>query len=597
MSEVEAQRQKEIAQAEELLFAGPQALGFAKGLFQGHFVADWVMPYPRIPAAQQTELDQTLAEVRQFLNEDLDPVAIDRQADIPRAMIDGLGRVGVLGMTAPVEFGGRGFIQMANCKVLEEIGSRCASTSVFVNAHHSIGIRALLLFGTHEQKQKWLPKLVTGEQLGAFALTEKEAGSDAANVQTQARPSEDGSHFVLNGEKRFITNAAIAHVLTVMARTPVPGSDKTAITAFLVTPDMPGFTILEARMPKMGIRGTATGRFALRDVKVPKENILGPPGKGLKVALTVLDFGRTTFGACCTGAAKTCLRLAVEHANTRKQFNKTLGEFHLVKKKIARIAADTYAMEAMTTITASLIDRGLEDYMIETAMLKVFTTERLWEAINEAFQIYGGSAYFVDLPLERMVRDARINQIGEGSNEVLTSFIALVGMRGPGMEFKEIYDTMLKPSRGLGKAWTAGMHRLGAAVRIPDVPARSAELRSFANQLGRLIWRFNIAVNRALIAYREPILDLQLIQERIAGAAMDLFASTCVLSRWDAELQFARRNGDSEPQTNHAADLFLRQSFRRIRRFLSDLNDNDDKALLAAAASALRREQASQRSV
>jgi len=587
MSEVEAQRQKEIQQAEELLFAGPQALGFAKGLFHGHFVADWVMPYPRVPAAQQTELDKTLAEVRQFLDEHLDPVAIDRQADIPRAVIDGLGRVGVLGTTAPVEFGGRGFMQMANCQVLEEIGSRCASTSVFVNAHHSIGIRALLLFGTHEQKQKWLPKLVTGEQLGAFALTEKEAGSDAANVQMQACPSENGSHFILNGEKRYITNAAIAHVLTVMARTPVPDSDKTAITAFLVTPDMPGFTILEARMPKMGIRGTATGRFALRDVKVPKENILGPPGKGLKVALTVLDFGRTTFGACCTGAAKTCLRLAVEHANTRKQFNKTLGEFHLVKKKIARIAADAYAMEAMTTITASLIDRGLEDYMIETAMLKVFTTERLWEAINEAFQIYGGSAYFVDLPLERMVRDARINQIGEGSNEVLTSFIALVGMRGPGMEFKEIYDAMLKPSRGLGKAWTAGMHRLGAAVRIPDVPVRSAGLRSFANQLGRLIWRFNIAVNRALIAYREPILDLQLVQERIAGAAMDLFASTCVLSRWDAELQFARRNGDSAPQTNHAADLFLRQSFRRIRRFLSDLSDNEDKALLATANSAL----------
>jgi acyl-CoA dehydrogenase family protein 9 len=593
MTETEAQRQKEIAQAEELLFAGPQALGFAKGLFQGHFVADWVLPYPRIPAAQQTELDKALAEARQFLDEHLDPVAIDRQADIPRAVINGLGRAGVLGMTAPVEFGGRGFTQMTNCKVLEEIGSRCASTSVFVNAHHSIGIRALLLFGTHEQKQKWLPKLVTGEQLGAFALTEKEAGSDAANVQMQARPSQDGSHFVLNGEKRYITNAAIAHVLTVMARTPVPGSDKTAITAFLVTPDMPGFTILEARMPKMGIRGTATGRFALRDVKVPKENILGPMGKGLKVALTVLDFGRTTFGACCTGAAKTCLRLAVEHANTRKQFNKTLGEFHLVKKKIARIAADAYAMEAMTTITASLIDRGLEDYMIETAMLKVFTTERLWEAINETFQIYGGSAYFVDLPLERMVRDARINQIGEGSNEVLTSFIALVGMRGPGMEFKEIYDTMLKPSRGLGKAWTAGMHRLGAAVRIPDVPVRSAELRSFANQLGRLIWRFNIAVNRALIAYREPILDLQLIQERVAGAAIDLFASTCVLSRWDAELQFAHRNGDSAPQTNHAADLFLRQSFRRIRRFLSDLNDKDDKALLATANAALEQGRAS----
>src|SRR5213595_4299095 len=589
MNKLDAQRQKEIQQAEELLFAGPQALGFAKGLFQGHFVADWVMPYPRIPAAQQPELDETLTELRQFLDEHLDPAEIDRKADIPRSVIDGLGRVGVLGMTAPKEYGGRGFSQMANCKILEEIGRRCASTSVFVNAHHSIGIRALLLFGTHEQKQRWLPKLSTGEQLGAFALTEREAGSDAANVQMQAIPSEDGSHFVLNGEKRYITNAGIAHVLTVMARTPVPGSDKTAITAFLVTPDMPGFTILEARMPKMGIRGTATGRFALRDVKVPKENILGPMGKGLKVALTVLDFGRTTFGACCTGAAKTCLGLAVQHANTRKQFNKTLGEFDLVKKKIARIAAGAYAMEAMTTTTASLIDRGLEDYMVETAMLKVFTTERLWECINDVFQIYGGSAYFVDLPLERMLRDARINQIGEGANEVLTSFIALVGMRGPGMEFKEIYDTMIKPTRerGFAKAWTAGKHRLGAAVRVPEIPVRSAQLRGFANQLGRLIWRFNVAVNRALITYREPILDMQLLQERIANAAMDLFAATCVLSRFDGEIQFGGRNGNAASPDYSAADLFLRQSFRRIRGCLAALTDNDDKAVIAAAKSCL----------
>jgi acyl-CoA dehydrogenase family member 9 len=589
MNKLDAQRQKEIQQAEELLFAGPQALGFAKGLFQGHFVADWVMPYPRIPAAQQVELDEGLTELHQFLDEHLDPAEIDRNADIPRSVIDGLGRVGVLGMTAPKEYGGRGFSQMANCKILEEIGRRCASTSVFVNAHHSIGIRALLLFGTHEQKQRWLPKLSTGEQLGAFALTEKEAGSDAANVQMQARPSEDGSHFILNGEKRYITNAAIADVLTVMARTPVPGSDKTAITAFLVTPDMPGFEMLEAHMPKMGIRGTATGRFALRDVKVPKENILGPYGKGLKVALTVLDFGRTTFGACCTGAAKTCLRLAIEHANTRKQFNKTLGNFHLVQKKIARIAADAYAMEAMTTITAALIDRGLEDYMLETAMLKVFTTERLWECINDVFQIYGGSAYFVDRPLERMMRDARINQIGEGANEVLTSFIALVGMRGPGMEFKEIYDTMMKPTRerGFAKAWTAGKHRLRATVRVPDIPVRSAELRWFANQLGRQIRRFNVAVNRALITYREPILDMQLLQERIANAAMDLFASTCVLSRQDAELQFAQRNGNSSIPDQFAAELFLRQSFRRIRHFLAGLTNNDDKSVLATANSIL----------
>ncbi len=589
MNEVEIQRQKEIKEAEELLFTGHQALGFAKGLFLGQFVADWAMPYPRNSALQQKELDQSLTEVRHFLDAELDAVEIDRTADIPKHVIEGLSRTGVLGMTAPKEFGGRGFSQMAYCKVLEEIGRRCASTSVFTNAHHSIGIRALLLFGSREQKERWLPALVSGQQLAAFALTEREAGSDAANVQTTATPSEDGSHYVLNGEKRYITNAAIAQVLTVMARTPIPGKPgKDAITAFLVTPDMEGFEMLEPRMPKLGIRGTATGRFAMRDMKVPKENILGPLGKGLRVALTVLDFGRTTFGACCTGGAKTCLKMAVEHANTRRQFKKTLGEFDLVKKKIGRMAADVYAMEAMTTVTASLIDRGLEDYMMETAMLKVFTTERLWEAVNDTFQILGGGAYFNDSPLERMLRDARINQIGEGSNEVLTSFVALVGMRGPGMEFKELLDTMLKPWRqDRMKALTAGMSRLGAAVKVPGVPVRSERLRSRAAELGRLIWKFNIAINRALITHREPIMDMQLIQERICNSAIEMFASACVLSRLDSELQGIGQNGSSAPGTHQAAELFLNQSFRRIRTFLNDLSGNADRELLATADAVL----------
>ena len=589
LSETDIQRQKEIQQAEELLFSGRQELGFAKGLFLGDFVADWAMPYPRLSDAQQAEVERAVAELRSFLDEHLDPEAIDRQADIPREVIDGLGRVGVLGMTAPKEVGGRGFSQMQYCKVLEEIGARCASTAVFTNAHHSIGIRALLLFGTKEQKEKWLPKLMNGEQLAAFALTEREAGSDAANVQMQAQPSEDGAHFILNGEKRYITNASIAQVLTVMARTPVPGKEgKTAVTAFLVTPDMEGFEMIEPRMPKLGIRGTATGRFRLNNVRVPKENILGPLGKGLRVALTVLDFGRTTFGACCTGGAKTCLRMSIEHANSRKQFDKTLGNFDLVKKKIARTAADVYAMEAMTQVTASLIDRGLEDYMLETAMLKVFTTERLWDAVNDCFQIHGGSAYFDDSPLGRMLRDARINQIGEGSNEVLTSFIALVGMRGPGMEFKEIYDTMLKPWRpDRSKAWGAGLKRLSAAIKVPEVPVRHESLRSYASQLARLVWRFSFAVNKALIAYREPVMEMQLIQERIANAAMELFAVTCVLSRWDSELQSVARNGKAATANHVAADLFVRRSFRKIKEALRDLGDNDDAAILATADAVL----------
>jgi len=446
-----------------------------------------------------------------------------------------------------------------------------------------------LLFGTPEQKRRWLPDLVSGGKLAAFALTEPEAGSDAANVQTQARLSPDGSHYILNGEKRYITNAAIAQVLTVMARTPVQGKDDTAISTFLVTPDMPGFKILEGRMEKMGIRGTTTARLEFRDTPVPRENLLGPLGKGLKIALTVLDFGRTTFGACSTGAAKVCLQLAVQHANTRHQFGRTLGEFELVKKKIARMAAHIYAMDAMTNVTAALIDRGLEDYMVETAMLKVFTTEALWEIINDAFQIHGGAAYFTDRPLERMLRDARINQIAEGANEVLTSFIALVGMRGPGEQLREIWGALHHPhSDELRKAWRLGLDRAGAVFRAPEVPIRAEQLAPHSSRLGRLIRHFNLAVDRALIRHREEILERQYIHERIARAAMEIFASACVLSRWDAELGAEQPVRTANGSHYCAADLFLKGSSRRVHQLLKELRDNDDEAVTATADSVLR---------
>src|ERR1041384_7135490 len=546
----------EIQAAEELLFAGPQRLGVAKGLFQGKFIADWVTPYPEPPVVE------SLKDIRQFLDENLDPAAIDRQADIPAHVITGLAKLGVLGMAAPVEFGGRGASQAQYCRVMEELGGRCSSTSIFVNAHHSIGLRALVLFGTPEQKARWLPALARGEKLAAFALTEPEAGSDAANVQTRA--TLKGDHYILNGEKRYITNAAIAHVLTVMART------EEGITAFLVTPYMPGFAIIEPRMEKLGIRGTATGKLAFKDMPVPKENILGQPGKGLKVALTVLDFGRTTFGACCTGAAKTALRLAVHHANTRRQFGRPLGEFELVKKKLARMAADTYAMEAMTCVTASLIDRGLEDYMIETAILKVFTTEALWGIVNDAFQIHGGAAYFTNLPRGRRLRDAPTNQIGYGANEGLVSFFGLAGMRGPGLQLQELWEALRHPA-SLGKAWRLGFERVGSVVSTPAVPFRSTHAGTFA----QLIRRFHIAVDRALTEHREDILNRQYVQQRVAGAAVELFASACVLSRCEAE------------GTSPAAELFVSRSLRRVRRWLSKIRDNDDALVSAVADAAL----------
>ncbi len=573
-SERQAQRDKQIQQAEEILATVPQEQGVAKGLFWGDFVADWIFPYPQIPAAQQPEVDAAVAEVTRFCEDELDPVRIDREATIPPEVIARLRDLGVLGMTAPKENGGRGFSQMGYGRVLEVLGGHCSSTSLFVNAHHSIGMRALILFGTEEQQRRWLPGLVGGETLAAFALTEPEAGSDAANVQTTAVPSDDGTHFILNGEKRYITNGSIADVLTVMARTPVPGTDKTAITAFFVTPDMPGFEVTEAKMEKLGVRGSTTSRLAFHEMKVPRENILGPQGQGLKVALTVLNFGRTTFGAVCTGTAKTCLRLATEYAKQRTQFDRTLAEFELVQQKLARMAAWTYAMDAMTTVTAGLIDRGLEDYMLETAMLKVYSTERLWTIVNDAFQIFGGAAYFTDLPLERMLRDNRINQIGEGANDVLISFTALTGIRGPALRLKDVSDAVQKPWSGLGTIGKFAADRASARLGTPHVPVRSAHLEPHARRLGKLIRRFGNAVQKTLITHREEIIERQLVQERITWAAMELFATACVLSRWDHE------GGGAD---NHVAALFVTESLADAERWLDALGSNNDQTLLAAA--------------
>jgi acyl-CoA dehydrogenase family protein 9 len=590
-----AQIDQQKKQAEELLFSGEQQLGFAKSLFFGQFRAPLLFPYPELKPDEAQTVARAVHDVDRFFRERVDSAAIDRNADIPQDVVAGLAELGVLGMTAPTECGGRGFGQYAYTKVMETIGGHDAGVAVFVNAHHSIGIRALLLFGTEEQKRRWLPDLVAGRKLAAFALTEPEAGSDAANVQTQAVPSADGKTYHLTGEKRYITNGAIAQVLTVMARTPVPGSSETKVTAFLVTPDMPGFEVVEARMPKCGIRGTATARLAFRNMPVPAENILGQLGKGLRQALTVLDFGRTTFGASCTGAAKACLRASIEHANRRVQFKETIGEFELIKKKIAFMAANAFAMEATASQCAAFIDRGFEDYMLETALLKVWSTEALWTIVNDCLQIYGGQGYFSHDPYERWMRDARINLIGEGANEVLKAFIAVVGMRGVGAQLQGVQAALARPISEFGKLFRFGSSQLAARFSTPDIPVQSPALQAEARALARRVRDFGLAVQQTLFHFRsrarqdkngsgtseelkimEVVLKSQYMQERLADAACDLYASSCSLSRLDYLLTHAGHGDPERGRDVQAGRYFLTLADRRIKQNLAALWDNDD---------------------
>jgi acyl-CoA dehydrogenase family member 9 len=558
-------RRKQIEQAEELLFSGQQKVGFAKDLFFGHFLTDSIFPYPSLPPALEEATQQAVDEVRQYTRDHIDAARIDRESRIPDEVVQGLGQIGVLGMCVSPRYGGRGFSQQQYCRIMEVIGAHCGGTTVFVNAHHSIGLRAIELFGTTEQKERWLPTLCSGETLAAFALTEPEAGSDASNVRTQATPTPDGRGFVLNGTKRYITNGAIAGMLTVMARTPDPKDPDGKVTAFLVTPDMPGFEVLEARMDKVGIRGTATARLAFHDMFVPKENILGEYGKGLKLALTVLDFGRTTFGASCTGVAKFCIEEATKYANERRQFGKALAEFDLVREKIALAAAEMYAMESATYHTAALIDTGAHDYMLETSMIKLFASDALWRIVNDTLQIHGGAGFFTDRPFERMMRDARLNLIGEGANDVLRCFNAMVGLRNLGKELQEV----------LKKPWRAVMLWRSP----PRIPVHHSRLQKPAGILAKQIARVAPACTRALVSYREDIIDHEFVQARIGDTATELFHASCVYTRLSGLLTNSKIDEATRQQELTTGLCYLQIAFRRNAQRLASIHNNDDDTL------------------
>jgi alkylation response protein AidB-like acyl-CoA dehydrogenase len=377
-------------------------------------------------------------------------------------------------------------------------------------------------------------------------------------------------------------------VLTVIARTPGAGvGKKREISAFLVTPDLPGFEVVEKRMEKISIRGTATARLAFHDMFVPKENLLGELGKGLRIGLTVLDFGRVAFGATCTGAAKTMLRLATAHARKRVQFEQPIAEFELVQKKIAQMAAAAFAMEAMTTQCAALIDRGGHDYMLETAILKVWSTDELWRIVFDTMQIYGGKGFFTDEPLGRWMRDARLNTIGEGSNDVLRPFIAMVGIKPVADLFLRVKDAMAHPLRQPGKLLRFVGEQLHSRLTKPQVPTHHSRLKREARDLGARVRDFGLAIQSALIRHREQILFRQLVQERLANAACELYASACVLSRLDHLLSEANGHAGQIERDLIVGKHFLHESNRRIRQNLAAVRDNEDPSLLRAARAVL----------
>lgn len=566
--------------AEEVFFADKKIASFARLLYFGIFDPTMVFPFPSVSPEEKERLEAFLVDVETFAKAHINGDEIDRQASIPDEVIAGLGRLGVLGMTIPQKYGGLGMSQYAYCRVVEIIARYCGSTALFINAHQSIGLKALLLFGTEEQKDLWLPPLARGECLAAFSLTEPNAGSDASSIETRAIFDKEKHLWRINGRKQWTTNGAIADILTVMARTEVqtPEGKQDKITAFLVTPDMPGFQVTAASLEKVGMRGSKTANLEFHDLEVPAENVLGPIGGGLKVCLTVLDYGRTTFGATCTGAARYLLERALHHAVNRYQFKRPLGSFALVKKKIATMSALVYAMESATYLTAGLVDKEAPDFMLESAMLKVFASDSLWSILYDTMQIFGGRSFFTNEPFERMMRDARLNMIGEGSNEVMRAFIGAVGMRDVGLELKAASDAFKAPFSEFSRL-TNFTGRWLQRLAAPTVPVESELLQPAARQLGKEIRRFGLAVTKTLIAYREEVIERQQDLDRLASCAMAIYTAMATLSRLDASLKNDPDNVTILKRDLAIGKVYCKMASALISSNLDALNNNDDSEM------------------
>ena len=549
---------------------------FMKSLFHGLIEENLIFPYPEMDGEERENLGLILDNIRKFGESEVDAAKIDREHKIPDELLTKMKEMGLFGLTIPEEYGGFGLSAGGYARVIQEMAAIDASLAVTIGAHQSIGLKGILLFGTDEQKQKYLPALATGERVAAFALTEPGTGSDAAAITTRAELSDDGSHYILNGSKIWITNGGFADVFTVFARTSAPDPGvKPRITALIVD-RTEGLTHGPSE-EKMGIRGSSTTEIFFEDVRVPAENVLGEAGRGFKVAMKVLNSGRLGLASGCLGASKRLLEMSTERVQERSAFGRPIGQFGMIKEKIARMTAETYALESMTYLTTGLIDSGIADYSLESAICKVYGSETLWYIANQTLQIAAGIGYMSEYPYERLMRDARINMIFEGTNEILRAFIALSGMQSPGEQLAEVAKAMREPIKGFGLLSEFAINKARSLVsreRLERVhPALRREAVIFEEASAELAQR----TEQALRKHGRDIAEMQFVQMRIAEAAIDLYGLAAVLSR---TTRLIEQKGEAAAQREiHLAHGFAMLAGPRLRDRLGNMERDSDELL------------------
>ncbi|XP_078001091.1 complex I assembly factor ACAD9, mitochondrial-like [Glandiceps talaboti] len=562
---------------------------FAKDLFLGKFNTDEVFPFPSLTEEEFNSLNELVSPVEKFFEEEVDSKAIDVNGVIDEKTLQGIKDLGLFGQQIPEDYGGLGLNSTKYARIGEVVSSD-ASIGVMLAAHQAIGLKGILLAGNPQQKAKYLPKLATGEHTAAFCLTEPSSGSDAASIQTRATLSEDGKHFLLNGGKIWITNGGIADVFTVFAKTEVTekGEKKDKVTAFIVERAFGGVSSGKPE-DKLGIRGSNTCEVHFDNTPVPLENVIGEVGGGFKIAMNILNSGRFSMGSAVASMLRKLIAMTAEHVCTRKQFDKKLSQFGLIQEKFANMALKAYAMESMAYLTADMMDRpwedGLPDCSVEAAMVKVFSSEGAWECISECLQMLGGLGYMKDYPYERMLRDARILLIFEGTNEILRLYVALTGMQYAGKHLKELIAKLRNPTQNIGLALKMFTKKARQGLRMPQKLELFHEdngvhpsLKESALQLQDIAITFGMIVETLLAKHGKDIVNQQIMLKRVADVCIDIYGMTAVLSRATRAKVDGLRNCDHEMRL---ARVFCDDAFLRCHKIFSEIgkgeNYNGDK--------------------
>lgn len=569
---------------------------FVRDIFHGKLSWNLIYPFPEQSESDKNIGTEYLEKIKIFLQANLNPDEVDKTGEIPPHVVKGLVDLGAFSMKIKPEYDGLGLSQINYNRAMHLVASYCGSTAVLLSAHQSIGVPTpLSFFGTPEQKKKFLPRFRKGS-ISGFALTEPVAGSDPRTMKTTATPVEDGKFYLINGEKLWCSNGNIADILIVMCQTPPKierGKEKKQITAFIVETNSPGFEAAY-RCSFMGLHGVKLGVLKFKNVKVPKENIILGEGEGLKLAFITLNTGRLTVPAAVTGMSKWCLSVSRRWAKERKQWGSPIGEHEMVAEKLAGMASDTFAMDAVTWLTSHMADAKKLDIRLEAAIAKLFCTERSWKVIDDTLQLRSGRGFETSLslkgrgetgfPIERVFRDSRVNLIIEGTSQIMRLFIAREALDPHLRRMKPLFSSRTSLSGKIQALVSMGLHYAlwfpllwlpcFAPASITRLPSPLKKHMIFVQHTSKRLAR---EMFMKMVIYQQRLESKQNLLARFVDIGADLFvmASVCSYASGIA----GKKSDNKGASPIELADLFCCQARARIAaQFRGVWNNNDKKA-------------------